>query len=379
MVTASTRTDLDALRTAHPIAAVVERSGVALRPSGTRLVGLCPFHEDRTPSFTVYPGSAIYFCFGCRAGGDVIDFVARYHRFDFREALAHLGTSGACLDGGARNIHVRAVTPPSMPGGGRRHAPRREPLPERPDAATLAVVEAAATFYEARLPGNRAALTYLDGRGITPATAARHRLGFAPGTGLAQHLRRLGLDLSVAETVGLLRDGREVLAGRIVIPDLCDGRATWLTGRATRPGGLRYLSLRLPVPLIGVVQVRGEEVLVTEGPFDRLVAEQWALPAVALMGTHASRAAIARLSRFRRVYLALDADAAGEHAAHTLREALGERAVRLPLPAGAKDLGELAGRPQARAQVLAALHEAGSMAAAEAISGPALDDRRRAA
>jgi DNA primase len=83
--------DVEQVRTAHPIAAAVEQRGVTLRPVGRRFVGRCPFHPDREPSFTVYPETQSYFCFGCGAGGDVIDFVARHERLDFRAAVARLG------------------------------------------------------------------------------------------------------------------------------------------------------------------------------------------------------------------------------------------------------------------------------------------------
>lgn len=330
--------DLDALRAAHPIATVVERSGVNLRPSGGRLVGCCPLHDDHRPSFTVYPDTASYYCFGCGVGGDVLDFLARAYRLDFRGALR-------LLEG------ARAGAIPQRQAGPVRHESRREP----PDPAILAVVDAAATCYHRCLWRSEAALAYLARRGIVRATARAHRLGYATRDGLVEVLRDRGLDVAAAERVGLLRQGRAVLAGRIVIPDLRGGRATWLTGRALAGREPRYLSLRLPLPLLGLTRVRGDAVVVTEGLFDWLTARQWGLPVVALVGTHASREALRRLSRFRRVYLALDADAAGRQATTELCRRLGDRAVSIPLPAGVKDLAELAPRPDGRALFLRAL------------------------
>jgi DNA primase len=138
------------------------------------------------------------------------------------------------------------------------------------------------------------------------------------------------------------------MLGRIVVPDLRGGRAAWLTGRTLGQGDPRYLNLRLPTPLLGLSLVRGGEVLVTEGPFDWLTAVQWGLSAVALLGTHVSRSTAQVLARFRRVYLALDADEAGRRAAAALATALGQRAVVVDLPSGVHDLNDLGRLPDGR-------------------------------
>ncbi|MBN9492596.1 DNA primase, partial [bacterium] len=85
--------DTDSIRRDHPIADVAVASGLQLRPIGGRLTGVCPFHGDTRPSLLVYPATQSYYCFGCGAGGDVIDFVARLHKVDFKEAVEML--SGA--------------------------------------------------------------------------------------------------------------------------------------------------------------------------------------------------------------------------------------------------------------------------------------------
>jgi len=368
--------DVAAVRTNHPIATIVEQSGVPLRPAGRRLVGRCPFHPDREPSFSVYPETQSYFCFGCSAGGDVIDFVARRDHLDFRDAVAHLGVIEAP---GER--HHGAATERWSPMTERRRygadSPARNVHTQR-DRATLAVIDTAAEFYHERLRCSRPACAYLSQRGITVTTAFRERLGYG-AAGLARHLRGLRLEPSIAEAVGLLRGERDSLADRIVVPDLEDGRATWLTGRAVGDIGPRYLNLRLPTPLLGAADIGGAEAIVTEGPFDWLTARQWGLPALALLGTHVSDGIICALRRFRRVYLVLDADTAGQRATRQLQDALGEAAVPVALPPGTNDLGELASRPGGRAFVLAALRAGGYGEAYE--PGPRSDpvDGRRAA
>jgi DNA primase len=128
---------------------------------------------------------------------------------------------------------------------------------------------------------------------------------------------------------------------RIIVPDLRGGKATWLTGRALRQSTPRYLNLRLPKPLLGLGLARGDEVVVTEGPFDWLTAVQWGLPAIALLGTHVSQSAMQALVRFSRVYLALDSDEAGCRATAQIAADLHGRGVIVELPPGIHDLNDL--------------------------------------
>src|SRR3990170_3304675 len=327
--------DVLSIRRANPIEEAVARSGVELRPVGRRLVGSCPFHRDGRPSLVVYPRNESYFCFGCGAGGDVIDFVARLHGVGFKEAAAMLAGSPQ------EQLTRKPVPPKIVRLTTRLHA---EPLTR----AEADVIDTAASFYQDALWHSQEALAYLAARGIDPNTARRCRLGFA-GHGLGDHLRRCGLSLAAARRVGLPAGDEDTMLGRIVVPDLRGGRAAWLTGRALGQGMPRYLNLRLPTPLLGLGLVCGADVVVTEGPFDWLTAVQWGLPAVALLGTHVSRSAQRALSRFRRVYLALDADEAGRRAAARLMSALGPRAIAVELPPGVHDLNDL-GRSLAGAE-----------------------------
>jgi len=321
--------DVTSIRQAHPIEEVAARSGVELRPVGQRLVGHCPFHRDGRPSLVVYPGNGSYFCFGCGAGGDVIDFVARLHEVGFKEAAAML-------------------VGPSIDQRDRKPAPRHIARQgQAPTQAETEVIDAAAAFYHDALRRSRDALAYLAARGIDRNTARKCRLGFGRH-GLAEHLRGRGLSLAAARRVGLLVGEDPTMLGRIVIPNLYAGKASWLTGRALGLGATRYLNLRVPTPLLGLGLVRGDEVVVTEGPFDWLTAIQWGLPAAALLGTHVSRSTVQTLTRFRRVYLALDSDEAGRRAADALATALGWRAVVLELPPGVHDLNDLGRSPAGR-------------------------------
>ena len=334
--------DVEAIRATHPIAEAVQGAGVKLRRSGRRLVGRCPFHGDRDPSLVVYPHTASYFCFGCDAGGDVIDFVGRVRRTPFRETAELL-----------------AAAAPPLPAN---VVPLPRPL--RPVAMTAgeeAAVEAAASLYSEQLQRSRAARRYLAERGIDHTTASSLRVGLADG-GLARRLYDQGLRLEVGRRLGLLASDRDTFKGRIVVPDL-DGqsRATWLTARSLDGREPRYLNLRRPSPLLGLATARASGargIVVAEGPFDWLTARSWGLRAVALVGTHASRGALEALRGFRRVYLALDADGPGRRATARLVSELGARAVVVPLPQGVHDLNELGCRRDGREVFLRSIYRA---------------------
>jgi DNA primase len=145
--------------------------------------------------------------------------------------------------------------------------PTKERHAEVLTQAEVEVIDAAAAFYHDALWRRRDALAYLAARGIDRSTARRCRLGFGCH-GLAGYLRGRGLSPAAARRVGLLAGEEDTILWRIVVPDLRRGRATWLTGRALDQVAPRYLNLRLPMPLLGLGLVRGDEVVVTEGPFD---------------------------------------------------------------------------------------------------------------
>lgn len=314
--------DVSALRCANPIAAVMGDAGVELRRAGNRLTGRCPLHADAEPSLVVYPETQSYFCFGCQAGGDVIDFVSRQRKVGFKQAAALLcGMSTACAE----------PEPPTC-----RPAPRIPPVtPEEAEIIDVAVRLFHKAFWQSRHARNT-----LRRRGIDEVTARRYKIGFGHPS-LAADLRRAGLSLDAARHLGLLNGDRNAFGGRLIIPNMAGGIGAWLTGRSVNGEGPRYLNLRLPSPVLGLDQVAGTEVLLTEGPFDWLTLAQWGYPAAALTGTHVSKQALTALRRFRCVYLALDNDDAGRRATAELQRELGTKAVPVRLPEFAQDVNDL--------------------------------------
>jgi DNA primase len=352
-----TRIDTGQVKRAHPVEEIVCRYGIELRPVGRALVGRCPFHVDGgRPNLHVYPGNASWYCYRCASGGDVISFVMRLEGIGFRDAVAR-------LDGGPFS------TSPTPPRPSKRARVRRA-RPTVRGAAERACLAAAVELYHNRLLADPAALAYVAGRGLERSTLERCRVGYATGDELAAYLRWRRLPAPAAVRVGLLgRDGREFLAGRVVVPEVRRGEPVWLVGRTVEDtgGGPKYLGLPGAKPLLGWEMAPGSPTLIlVEGVFDWLTLVQWGFPSLALVGTRVRPDALRALgARFERVYLALDADDAGGEAAAALARALGPRATMVRLPDGVKDVAELAPRPDGRALFAAALRpEARALAAA---------------
>ncbi len=196
-------TDLAALvKQAADIVDVIGRV-VSLRRAGHRHVGLCPFHQEKTPSFHVDSENQFFHCFGCGQGGDVLTFVMKHQNLTFGDAIRYL----------ADRYHV------VLPETSTSTAVTSEASRKDRDAL-YRVVEAGADFFYGQLhhsSAGRAARDYLKKRGIPEQIVEVERLGFAPDLwdGLLNHLDRSGFDLKLAEKVGLLtRSARDKVYDR---------------------------------------------------------------------------------------------------------------------------------------------------------------------
>lgn len=312
----------DAIRTIRERASLAEvvSDVVALKRRGTRAVGLCPFHAEKTPSFTVSEQDGFYHCFGCGEGGDVFTFVMKTQSASFPEAV--------------RLVAERFGLP--VPEEAAGSASRSEPL--------VAVSEAAAAFFRGALRGTPGApaRAYLAERGIRPETIERFGLGYAPGGGdaLARHLRASALSLDDAGAVGLVM--RRAAGGvldrfrdRLIFP-IADprGRVIAFGGRVLpgdpAPGDPPPKYLNSPEsPLfhkgrtvygLGLARDairRSGRVVVVEGYLDVLALAQAGIgEAVAPLGTALTAEQLGVLGRFtERVIACFDGDAAGRRAA----------------------------------------------------------------
>ena len=335
--------DLPALKRRHSLAAVMAAHGVVLRPAGIgRLTGRCPFHDDRRPSLLVDERDGHFYCFGCRARGDVIDYLMRHAGLDFWGAIARLEGSPA---------RSRPVSP--VPA-------RREQRWDRLTLEEQVLMNTAAAVYQDRLWHTPLALAYVRARGLPDWLIRRQGLGYSDGHSLDASLRWHG-GLRLAHGLGLLDPaGRERLAQRVVIPAFRGGLCCWFIGRVLDEGDQRprYLALAGERPVLGQEQVAGRrEAFVCEGIFDYLTALAWRLPACCLCGTAAPVDRLGFLARARQVYGVFDGDAAGRAAAERFRSLLGERARIVALPDGL-DLNDLGRRDDGRRTFFAFLSTA---------------------
>lgn len=346
------RYDLAELKQRYWLPDVLEARGLVLHRQGPGTFrALCPFHADRRPSFFVdvrQREDPHWYCFGCSLRGDVVDFVQR------RDGLSTLGEALAKLTG---------APPPAPRSANLAGAPGSVPVRDRRwDHLTVEeqlVLEAAVALYRRLLREHRPALAYLRTRGVPDAVIHRCGLGYSDGRSLQAHLRKHG-GLQLAEVLGLLRrhepdatgEGgwRELLAGRIVVPELRAGQPIWLIGR--RPDELsdiKYLSLPGERPILGLERARGRrEAFLVEGVFDWLTAVSWGLPAFSACGTTLPANRLGWLARTEVVWGVLDPDRAGREGSERFGATLGRRWHPLLLPEGL-DLNELGQQPSGRA------------------------------
>ena len=344
MVTA--KVDIPALKARHPLGDAVEAAGVRLRGRGRVRQGVCPFHDEAEGSFTVYGDSERFYCFGCGEGGDVLDFIQRSEGLSLPEAIARLD--------GSPGLAPRAANRPAGP---------RQPL----EAAALPprdpnLLTAAARFYAGQLRRHTEARQYLASRGVGPAAAARLGLGYAPGSGLRQALESQGFSEKRLRDSGLfMARGAERFVGTVVIPDVSGGLVRWLVGRAIDPARTpRFQALPGPKPVLGLGRLGRAPLwaIVTEGVFDWIALAAWDFPACAALGTQGVERIADALRGSARVFLAFDADDAGQEATERLLTLLGRRAAVVALPPGVGDVAELAALPHGRAAFLGLLTQA---------------------
>ncbi|MEM7223033.1 MAG: DNA primase [Pseudomonadota bacterium] len=308
---------LDEIRARIGLAELIGRR-VQLRKQGREHQGLCPFHNEKTPSFTVSEDKGFYHCFGCGAHGDAIGFVMNSEGLAFPEAVEKLAAEAGL------------EVPRDQP---------RDPEAEKRRADLFEVLEQATQWFEAQLAGQGGAEArdYLAGRGVTDGTRAAFRLGFAPKQrgSLRQAMNAKGIADGQLIEAGLIkapeddRPAREYFFDRIVFP-ITDrrGRVIAFGGRAIGPAKAKYLNSpegplfhkgRVLYNLAGARQAAHDtgELIVAEGYMDVIALAGAGFPAaVAPLGTAVTAEQVTLLWRLaREPVLCLDGDAAGRKAA----------------------------------------------------------------
>jgi DNA primase len=304
---------VEQVRQAADIVAVVGEV-VSLRKAGKNYVGLCPFHGERTPSFYVSPDKGTFYCFGCRKGGSVFDFVMETQHLSFPEAVETL----------AKRFGI------SLPVASRRSQERGQ-LEETLRRA----LEAAQAFFLARLHWDRPR-AFLEARGLTLAQASEVGLGYAPAAWreLCEHLQKQGFSEKTLWAAGLVVQGEQGrlwdrFRDRITIPIRnVRGQLVGFGGRALGDAQPKYLNSpetplfsksTLLFGLDRAARAMGEvgEAILVEGYFDCLTLQLAGFThTVATLGTALSEHHAAQLARrARRVLLCYDGDEAGKKAA----------------------------------------------------------------
>ena len=289
---------------------------VNLRRRGKNLVGLCPFHNEKTPSFTVYPENGSFYCFGCGVGGDVITFVRRMENLDYMEAVKQLADRAGM----------------ALPEDG------YDDTLAKKRTAVLAANRAAAKFFHAQLftEQGRQALDYFLDRGLAPETIRHFGLGFAPNDWrtLKRHLNEQGFDDVLLESANLLRrsdkNGKvsyyDNFRNRVMFP-IIDPRGNVIAfgGRVLDDSKPKYINTSDTLVYKksnGVFALNfakngnDGKLIIAEGYMDVIALHQAGFTnAVACLGTALTKEQANLLSRYAdTIILSYDADEAGQKA-----------------------------------------------------------------
>ncbi|MEA2510772.1 MAG: primase [Thermomicrobiales bacterium] len=310
---------------------------VQLKKAGRSYKGLCPFHQEKTPSFIVFPDSGNFHCFGCGKGGDVFTFYQSVEHVEFKEALIEL----------ARRAGIQLTSIPTVAPEVDAH---RHRLTELNELATTFYANILANS-DSGAPGRELA----EKRGLTPEVVAKFQLGFAPDgwDNLHRYFTARGIDPAVAAEAGLLqvRDSGgyyDRFRNRFMFPIRNrDGHVVGFGGRALGDAQPKYLnSPQSPIfdksSLVYALDLakdeirRRDQVVIVEGYMDVIAAHQFGHGnVVAAMGTALTDAQVDQVKRLsKRIVLALDADAAGQLATlrslESMQSALDHEEVPVP-------------------------------------------------
>lgn len=280
---------------------------------------LCPFHEEKTPSFSVNSKEQYFHCFGCGAGGDVFSFLEHFENKPFIEVLTDLANqAGISLpmqtsEDRQRIIEIRAIED---------------------------ILTETARFYHQGL--TREVQDYLTKeRGFTEETISRFQIGYANGK-LREHLIdecKFSLDLCLKAGVLKKAEGdsvRDYFYHHIIFPNLKRARVVHISGRRLDGQKPKYLHLPGEIHyLLNEDALLNKEVIITEGAPDCLSAVQSGYPAVATLGASNFKTEyLPRFSRCEMIYLSLDGDEAGKEGALKIGGLIGDRARIVQLPGG---------------------------------------------
>ncbi len=284
---------------------------VVLKKAGRNLLGLCPFHGEKTPSFSVSPEKQFYKCFGCGVGGNVVDFLMRIERLDFQEAMLSL----------AEKAHI---TVPEKSGGQKSSATDKERM--------YALNAEAARFFHNNLKSNDVALEYFDNRSVSEKTVTRFGLGFAEDSwdSLIKHAKKAGYTEEELYKAGLAskKESRyyDAFRNRVIFPIIdLRGHVVGFGGRVMDDSKPKYLNSPETVVFdksrnfYGLNFAKADNhktAVIVEGYMDVIALHQAGITnAIATLGTSFTEEHGKLLKRyFDDVVIAFDSDEAGRKA-----------------------------------------------------------------
>ncbi len=317
-------------------------SYVSLKRTGRNLQGLCPFHNEKTPSFTVFPETKSFYCFGCQASGDIISFTMRMENLDYVEAVKSLASkAGMALpdegfDDSMSKLRVRI----------------------------LAANRDAAKFYNSQLfaPQNSEALDYFRRRGLTKQTLTHFGLGYAPPgwTALTDHLKSLGYTERELILADLAKRGKnnsvyDSFRNRVIYPIIdLRGNVVAFGARVTDDSKPKYINTSDTLVYkkgngvfgLNFAKNSSEKKLVlVEGYMDVIALHQAGITnAVACLGTAFTSEQANLLSRYAdELYICYDNDGAGKKATARALSVLGKTGLHIKVVQmeGGKDADEI--------------------------------------
>lgn len=314
---------------------------VTLKRRGRTFVGLCPFHNEKTPSFTVYPETQSFYCFGCGAGGDAIGFVKKVENLDYVDAV--------------KTLAGRAGLQMPEEGFDDSLAKQRKTI--------LAINREAARFFHSYMMSEegRTGLNYFLNRGLSRNTITKFGLGYAPDSwdSLLKHLKEKGFRVSDMEAAGLVKRGQksyyDIFRNRVMTPIIdVRGNVIAFGGRVLDDSKPKYINTSDTMVYkktnelfaLNLAKDSGSDTLILcEGYMDVIAMHQAGFTnAVAGCGTALTSEQVRLISRYAsEVILAYDADEAGQKAINKAINLFSNTdiKVRIPLLKGGKDPDEI--------------------------------------
>ena len=317
------RAEVEALKTRLPLADYLVDQGVNLQKAGRSLRALCPLHAEKTPSFYVYPEQNRFYCYGCQAKGDLIDYVRLKHDVGFQAAMEMLGQQ------------------PTVS----RQSPSSGKAVNRRENVSIPNLEWLLEGSRAQLAKSATAQAYLESRGLDSKTIQHFEVGFEAGD--SQYDAQ---QASALKAIGYLSDrGYPLYRGRVMVPIRDEaGRIRQLYGRHIGNSSPKHRYLRLPhTTLFNPKALEYQEINLCESIIDAMTLYANGFPnSCSIDGANSLKLAyLDQMQRagVRSVAIAFDNDRAGNQAAEATQLALAQRGIdstRWKLPEG-KDINDI--------------------------------------